>query len=154
MIGMSARAPIGLSGVAWSLFGIAVALFAAFAVLSAAGFAARGPRPVLSMLWCSSCSWPMPRSALWWRPGGRRTRSDGIRARRMPAATGMNATGTTQKMLVTEPGNTSTSSTVTLSCSPRPSSQRSGKIDNTPSGFLNGCSRSDPGLRAVMKSEQ
>jgi DNA-binding SARP family transcriptional activator len=44
MIGMSARAPRDLSWVAWSLFGLAAALLGGFAVLSAAGSSAHGPR--------------------------------------------------------------------------------------------------------------
>jgi DNA-binding SARP family transcriptional activator len=44
MIGMSARAPRDLSWVAWSLFGLAAALLGGFAVLSAAGSPAHGPR--------------------------------------------------------------------------------------------------------------
>jgi DNA-binding SARP family transcriptional activator len=43
MIGMSGRAPGGTGWVAWSLSGLAAALFAGFAVLSAAGSPARGP---------------------------------------------------------------------------------------------------------------
>ncbi|HEY5989375.1 MAG TPA: BTAD domain-containing putative transcriptional regulator [Streptosporangiaceae bacterium] len=41
---MSARAPRGARWVAWSLFGLALALFAGFAVLSAAGSSAQGPQ--------------------------------------------------------------------------------------------------------------
>src|SRR6266704_1081204 len=44
MIGMSVGARTGTSLTAWSLSGLAVALFAGFAVLSAAGSSARGPR--------------------------------------------------------------------------------------------------------------
>src|SRR6266568_3201446 len=44
MIGMSVGARKGTSLTAWSLSGLAVALFAGFAVLSAAGSSARGPR--------------------------------------------------------------------------------------------------------------
>ena len=44
MIRMSACAPKGTSWVSWSLFGLAVALFAGFAVLSAAGSSAHGPQ--------------------------------------------------------------------------------------------------------------
>ena len=44
MIGMSARAPSGTSWAAWSLFGLALALFAGFAVLAAPGSPAQGPR--------------------------------------------------------------------------------------------------------------
>jgi DNA-binding SARP family transcriptional activator len=44
MIGMSARARRVTRRVAWSLFGLAVALFAGFAVLSAAGSSAQGPQ--------------------------------------------------------------------------------------------------------------
>ncbi len=44
MIGMSARAPRETSCVGWSLFGLALALLAGFAVLSALGSSSQGPR--------------------------------------------------------------------------------------------------------------
>lgn len=44
MIGMSACPPRSTRWVPWLLFGLAVALFAGFAVLSAAGSSAHGPR--------------------------------------------------------------------------------------------------------------
>jgi len=44
MNGVSTRAPRGSSWAAWSLLGLAVALFAGFAILSAAGSSAHGPQ--------------------------------------------------------------------------------------------------------------
>src|SRR5215472_3046169 len=44
MMGMKTRARLWIRWLAWSLFGLAIALFAGFAILSFAGSSARGPR--------------------------------------------------------------------------------------------------------------